>query len=309
MTDWANHNNQYSGTRLSVPARLRALLAQPEPVLAPGAYDALSARIVAEAGFSVVYMTGYGTSAGLLGRPDVGLLSSTEMVDNARRIVMAVDRPVIADADTGYGNALNVRRTVQAYENAGVAGIHIEDQVAPKKCGHMEQGKQLIPAEEMTQKLRAAVDARRDPDFMIIARTDARAVEGLDAAIARGKRYRDAGADMIFVEAPQTEAEIEAVARAFDTPLLFNWADSGRSPLLPVERLRELGYRLIIYPVSTLFAATKAMMEVVAEIRRSGTTHAYQQRMIQFTDFNRFIGLPEVLAQEKEYAPRTSILS
>jgi 2,3-dimethylmalate lyase len=286
----------------SAPARLRALLRGPDPVLAPGAYDALSARIVAEAGFPVVYMTGYGTSAGLLGRPDVGLLSAAEMVDNARRIVMAVDRPVVADADTGYGNALNARRTVQMYESAGLAAIHIEDQVAPKKCGHMEQGKQLIPADEMAQKLRAAVAARRDPDFMIIARTDARAVEGIDAAIERGRRYRDSGADMIFVEAPQSEAEIEAVARRIDAPLLFNWADSGRSPLLPVERLRDLGYSLIIYPVSTLFAATKAMMGVVEEIRRSGTTHAYQDRMIQFADFNHFIGLPEVLEQEKEYA-------
>jgi carboxyvinyl-carboxyphosphonate phosphorylmutase len=287
--------------RLSPPARLRELLAGNEPVLAPGAYDALSARIVAEAGFPVVYMTGYGSSAALLGRPDVGLLTGAEMIENARRIVMAVDCPVIADADTGYGNALNVRRTVQAYENAGVAAIHIEDQVTPKKCGHMED-KQLIPAAEMVQKLRAAVDARRDADFVIIARTDARAVEGIDAAIDRGHRYVDAGADVIFVEAPQTEAEIEAVARAFDVPLLFNWADSGKSPLLPVERLGALGYRLIIYPVSTLFAATKAMIGVVEEIRRSGTTHAYQDRMMQFQDFNRFIGLPEVQQIEKEYA-------
>ena len=282
-------------------AQLRALLQEREPVQAPGAYDALSARIVAEAGFPAVYMTGFGTSAGLLGRPDVGLLSAAEMVDNARRIVLAVDRPVIADADTGYGNALNVRRTVESYENAGVAGIHIEDQVTPKKCGHMTETKQLISAAEMVQKLRAAVDARRNPDFLLIARTDARAVEGIEAAIERGRRYREAGADMIFVEAPQTEAEIEMVSRSFDCPLLFNWADSGRSPLLPVERLRELGFRLIIYPVSTLFAATKAMMEVVDEIRRSGTTHAYQPRMIQFGDFNRFIGLPEVLRQEQDY--------
>jgi 2,3-dimethylmalate lyase len=287
--------------RMSGPARLRQLLAGPEPILAPGAYDALSARIVADAGFPVVYMTGYGTSAALLGRPDVGLLSGSEMVDNARRIVLAVDRPVIADADTGYGNALNVRRTVESYENAGVSGIHIEDQVTPKKCGHMED-KQLISADEMVQKLRAAVQARRDPSFVLIARTDARAVEGIEAAIARGRRYRDAGADVIFVEAPQSEMEIEMVAAAFDTPLLFNWADSGKSPLLPVERLAGLGYRLIIYPVSTLFAATKAMMGVVDEIRRSGTTHTYQDRMMQFPDFNRFIGLPQVLEQEKQFA-------
>lgn len=301
MVDGMSGLSGQSGAQISAAAQLRALLRGPEPVQAPGAYDALSARIVAEAGFPVVYMTGYGASAGLLGRPDVGLLSAAEMVDNARRIVLAVDKPVIADADTGYGNALNVRRTVQSYENAGVAGIHIEDQVTPKKCGHMED-KQLIPASEMVQKLRAAVDTRRDPDFVLIARTDARAVEGIEAAIERGHRYREAGADVIFVEAPQSEAEIEAVARAFDLPLLFNWADSGKSPLLPVERLASLGYRLIIYPVSTLFAATKAMMGVVEEIRRSGTTFAYQDRMMQFADFNRFIGLPEVLQQQKDYA-------
>ena len=297
-----NSNGRRSMTR---SAQLRRLLAGDEPVLAPGAYDALSARIVESAGFPAVYMTGYGSSAGLLGRPDVGLLSAAEMVDNARRIVLAVGCPVIADADTGYGNALNVRRTVQSYENAGLAAIHIEDQVTPKKCGHMEN-KQLIPAPEMVQKLRAAVDARVDPDFVLIARTDARAVEGIDAAIERGHRYREAGADVIFVEAPQTEAELEQVARAFDgeAPLLFNWADSGKSPLLPVERLAAFGYRLIIYPVSTLFAATKAMMGVVAEIRGSGTTHAYQDRMMQFADFNRFIGLPDVQRIEAEFATR-----
>jgi 2,3-dimethylmalate lyase len=298
----SNAAKQLTGNQShSAPAQLRAQLRGSEPVLAPGAYDALSARIVAAAGFPAVYMTGYGTSAGLLGRPDVGLLSMAEMVDHARRIVLAVDRPVIADADTGYGNALNVHRTVRAYENAGVAGIHLEDQVTPKKCGHMED-KQLIPAPEMVQKIRAAVEARRDPDFVLIARTDARAVEGIERAIERGRRYREAGADVLFVEAPQSEAEIELVAASFDCPLLFNWADSGKSPLLPVERLAELGYRMIIYPVSTLFAATKAMMGVIDEIRRSGTTHAYQDRMIQFPDFNRFIGLPEIQELEREYA-------
>ena len=285
-------------------ARLRALLAGPEPVSAPGAYDALSARIVASAGFPVVYMTGFGTSAGLLGQPDVGLLSSAEMVDNARRIAMAVARPVIADADTGYGNALNVRRTIQSYENAGVAGVHIEDQVTPKKCGHMEVMQELIPAAEMVQKLHAAVEARQDPNFVIIARTDARRIHDLEDAIDRGRRYQEAGADVIFVEAPRTEAEIETVARSFNVPLLFNWADSGKSPLLPLERLHELGFKLIIYPVSTLFAATRAMFEVVEEIKRSGTTHAYQPRMMQFADFNRFIGLDAVQQMESDYAAR-----
>src|SRR5690348_4293416 len=190
---------------------LRSLLAKPEPVLAPGAYDALSARLIEAAGFPAVYMTGFGTSASHLGRPDVGLMTMAEMVDHARRIVQAVGVPVIADADTGYGNPINVIRTVRAYENAGVAGIHIEDQVAPKRCGHME-GKQVIPAEDMVHKVRAAVAAKSSPDFLLIARTDARAVEGFQAALDRVRRYRDAGADAIFFEAPQSEAEIAAVA-------------------------------------------------------------------------------------------------
>src|SRR6185312_3795220 len=181
-------------------ARLRELLASPAPLLAPGAYDALSARLIEQAGFDVVYMTGFGTTASLIGRPDVGLLSGSEMVDNARRICAAVDVPVIADADTGYGNAVNVVRTVQLYEQAGVAGIHLEDQVMPKKCGHMT-GKVVIPPDEMVGKIRAAVAARRDPDFLLIARTDAAAVEGLSAGIDRARAYAAAGADVLFVEA------------------------------------------------------------------------------------------------------------
>src|SRR5947209_12254839 len=203
-------------------SRLKQMLAGGDTILAPGAYDALTVRIYEQAGFPAVYMTGFGTSASLLGRPDVGLLTMSQMVDNARRIAQAVGVPVIADADTGYGNPLNVIRTVQEYESAGVAAIHIEDQVMPKKCGHME-GKQVIPAGEMAAKVAAAVAARRSPDFLIIARTDARAVEGLDAALERARRYRDAGADALFVEAPQSANEIEVIARAFaDVPLLFN---------------------------------------------------------------------------------------
>ncbi|MEA2657352.1 MAG: 2,3-dimethylmalate lyase, partial [Chloroflexota bacterium] len=210
-------------------SRLRELIGSSAPVLAPGCYDALSARLVEEAGFPAAYMTGFGTSAGYLGRPDVGLMTMAEMVDNARRIVDSVDIPVIADADTGYGNAINVIRTVQAYERAGVAAIHIEDQVAPKKCGHMD-GKQVISPEEMAAKIRAASDARSSPDFLLIARTDARAVEGLDAAIERARLYREAGADILFIEAPQSEAEIRAVSFAFPkVPLLFNYAEGGKT--------------------------------------------------------------------------------
>ncbi len=282
-------------------ARLRALLAAPAIVQAPGAYDALSARIVEAAGFPAVYMTGFGTSAALLGQPDVGLLSVSEMVENARRITAAVSVPVIADADTGYGNPLNVIRTVQMYEAAGVAGIHIEDQVAPKKCGHME-GKQLIPAAEMVEKIRAAGYARRDPDFLLIARTDARAVLGLQEALYRGRLYAEAGADMLFIEAPENEAECAEIGRAFvDVPLLFNWADSGKTPPLPLERVQALGYRLVIYPISTLLAATRAMQRAVAAIKQSGTPAGYAAEMLTFSQFNDFIGLPRVRALEQEF--------
>src|ERR687894_1384942 len=218
------------------PRRLRELLSEPEPVLAPGAYDALSARLVEQTGFEAVYMTGFGTAASLLGRPDIGLLTFSEMVDNARRIAQAVEVPVIADADDGYGNPINVIRTVQEYENAGVAAIHIEDQVSPKKCGHLE-GKQVIEASEMVEKVRAAVKARHSEDFVIIGRTDARAVEGMEEALERAHRYREAGVDVLFVEAPQSEEEIAAVAEAFpDMPLLFNWVESGKTPPVPLER-------------------------------------------------------------------------
>lgn len=283
------------------PSQLRALLAGPDIILAPGAYDALSARLIEEAGFPAVYMTGFGTSASLLGRPDVGLLTMPEMVDNARRIVEAVSVPVIADADTGYGNPINVIRTVQAYERAGVAAIHIEDQVAPKKCGHME-GKQVIPCDEMVEKVRAAVAARRSPDFTIIARTDARAVEGLESALARARRYRQAGADVLFVEAPQSEEEIEAIARALpDAPLLFNWAEGGKTPPVDIAHLRQWGFRIAIFPISTLFVATRAIREALASIMQAGTPLPIMERLPRFNEFTDFIGLPEIRELERRF--------
>ena len=287
--------------RPGAAARLRALLESGQTIVAPGAFDPLAARLVEEAGFPAVYMTGFGTSAALIGRPDVGLLTMTEMAGNAGRIAACVDIPVIADADTGYGNPLNVIRTVGAYEAAGVAGIHIEDQVAPKKCGHME-GKQVIGAQEMAEKVRAAVDARAQPEFVIIARTDARAVEGLEAAIERGRLYRDAGADVLFIEAVVSEAEAEEVARAFPgVPLLFNWAEGGKTPPIGLERLTQLGYRIVIFPISTLLAATAAMRRILREIAETGTPAALMGELPSFGEFLDFIGLPEVRDVEQRY--------
>jgi 2,3-dimethylmalate lyase len=283
-------------------ARLRALLDSGQTILAPGAFDPLAARLVEEAGFPAVYMTGFGTAAALIGRPDVGLLTMTEMVDNAARIAACVDIPLIADADTGYGNPLNVIRTVGAFEAAGAAGIHLEDQVAPKKCGHLE-GKLVIPAAEMAAKIRAAADARSQSDFVIIARTDARAVEGLARALERARMYREAGADALFIEAVVTEQEAREVARAFpDVPLLFNWAEGGKTPPIGLDRLTELGYRIVIFPISTLLAATAAMRRILREIARAGTPAAALGELPAFGDFVNFIGLPEVREAEQRYA-------
>ncbi|MGH9001659.1 MAG: isocitrate lyase/PEP mutase family protein [Acidimicrobiia bacterium] len=276
------------------PRRLRELLAGPEPVLAPGVFDALGARLVEEAGFPAVYMTGFGTAAALLGRPDVGLLTMTEMVENAARIVAACELPVIADADTGYGSPLNVIRTVQEYERAGVAAIHIEDQVAPKKCGHME-GKQVIPAGEMEAKIRAAVAARHSDDFVLIARTDARAVEGMAAAIDRARRYHDAGADVLFVEAAESEEEVAAVARELaGVPLLFNWAEGGKTPPLDHATLTELGFRIVIFPIATLLGTTGWIRQALAEVRAAGTPLPIMDQLPRFGEFLDFIGLPEI---------------
>ena len=289
-----------SGGR-SPRARLRELLAAPAPLIAPGAYDALSARLIEQAGFDAVYMTGFGTTASLLGRPDVGLLSGAEMVDNARRIVAAVDVPVIADADTGYGNAINVLRTVQLYEQAGVAGIQLEDQVMPKKCGHMS-GKALIGADEMVGKLRAAVEARTDPDLLIIARTDAVAVQGLDEAIGRAKAFADAGADLLFVEAPTSEEDIATVAGelAGVAPLVFNWAEGGRTPPLSYERIAELGFALVIYPIGTLLAATAGIRSLLASLKADGVPSL--SGLPTFGEFTDLVGLPEVQELEQRYS-------
>ena len=284
------------------PPTLRELFEASRMVLAPGCYDALGARLVEEAGFPAAYMTGFGSSASRLGRPDVGLMTLPEMVDNARRIAQAVDIPVIADADTGYGNPINVIRTVHEYEAAGVSAIHLEDQVMPKKCGHME-GKQVVPAAEMAAKVAAAVAARRSPELLIIARTDARAVEGLEAALHRARIYREAGADVLFVEAPQSTEEIETVARTFpDVPLLFNYAEGGKTPAVTHAFLLELGFRLVIFPLTILLAATGAIRSALARIRADGTPIELVPSMLPFGDFLDFIGMPEIRELERRFA-------
>ncbi|HZC04692.1 MAG TPA: isocitrate lyase/PEP mutase family protein [Ktedonobacterales bacterium] len=286
---------------LNGAAMLRELLARPAPTLAPGAFDALSARVVESAGFDAVYMTGFGSSASLLGQPDVGLLTETEMMENARRMAQAISVPLIADADTGYGNPLNVIRTVRDYERAGIAALHIEDQVSPKKCGHMDR-KRVIPADEMVAKIRAAAEARSDNGIVIIARTDARAMEGLDAAIARAERYRDAGADVLFVEAPQSMDEIKQVARRLEgSTLLFNWAEGGKTPPVAIDDLTSLGFKLIIFPISLLLAATQAMQAAAAMIRRDGSPINLTPTLPSFKQFTDFVGLPEVKAVESRY--------
>ncbi|MCU1359924.1 MAG: carboxyvinyl-carboxyphosphonate phosphorylmutase [Ilumatobacteraceae bacterium] len=285
----------------TAPARLRALLAAGKPVLAPGAFDALSARLIEQAGFDCAYMTGFGTTASLLGRPDVGLLGGAEMAGNVRRLVQAIDVPLVADADTGYGNAINVIRTVQDYEQAGVAGLHLEDQILPKRCGHMS-GKQVVPVGEMVGKVQAAASARRDPDLVIIARTDARAVEGLDAAIERARAYRQAGADLLFVEALENVDEIEIVARELaDEQLVFNWAEGGKTPPLPYERLAELGFALVLMPITTLLAATRAMQSALAQLRVAGTPLPVVDQLPAFDEFLDLMGLPEVRDLEARF--------
>jgi carboxyvinyl-carboxyphosphonate phosphorylmutase len=282
--------------------RLRSLLAGSDLIIAPGAYDGLSARLIAQSGFPAVYMTGFGTAASVLGQPDVGLLTMSEMVSRAAALAAITgETPLIADADTGYGNPLNVRRTVREYERAGVAALHLEDQVWPKKCGHME-GKQVIPMEEMVQKIRAAVDAREDPDFVIIARTDAAAVTGFADALRRARAYREAGADVLFIEAPRSIEELRTIGQTFsDVPLLFNWAESGKTPALPLHEIRELGFKLVIFPVTLLFAATQAMLKVLEHFQRGETSISFGSQMVTFSEFTTLIGLPQVQELEKKY--------
>lgn len=279
---------------------LRELFAAPGLIVAPGVADALNARLVALEGFKAIYMTGGGTSAVRLGMPDVGLLTMPEMADNAARIADASGLPVVSDADTGYGNPINVRRTVRTFEKAGVAAIHLEDQEFPKRCGHLS-GKTLIPAAEMVSKIRAACDARTDADFVIIARTDALAVEGLEAALERGRAYAEAGADMIFVESPLNMQHITAIPKAFGVPTLFNMASSGKTPLLHTDELAKLGFKLAIYPNFAILAAIPVVRNYLANLREKGSVSHLLNGMASFTEWFDILGMGDVRALEERY--------
>ncbi len=280
--------------------RLRALIQRPQILVAPGVYDAFLARCVARAGFEAVYMTGAGVSHSRLGVPDLGLLSFSEMVEQAGRIADAVDLPVIADADTGYGNAMNVARTIRAYERAGVSACHIEDQQTPKRCGHFDE-KRLVPLSEMIGKLHAALDARTDADFVIIARTDARTAVGLDAALERAHALAEAGADMIFVESPLTEAELESIGRRVSSPLLANMVEGGKTPILPDSKLEALGFNVVIHPGALGRVIGKQVEAFLHRFREEGTTLPQLDRMLTFTEQNEIVDLPGFLERSKKY--------
>jgi methylisocitrate lyase len=287
----------YNKSRLSLRDQLED---RNKIIVLPGVFDALSAKIAEYVGFDAMFQTGYGSSAALLGMPDFGLLNSGETVENAMRIIRAVRVPVLVDADTGYGNPLNVWRLVRDLESLGAAGIFLEDQVWPKRCGHMT-GKDVIPKDEYIPKLKAAIEARQSKDFIIVARTDARAPIGLKEAIERGKAYRKAGADVIFVEAPRSVEELKKVADEIDAPLVANMIEDGVTPNLSASELLKLGYQIAVFPLSAIYSATFAMRRVLTELKNTGTTKEARNIMVTFKDFNQFMNLDQFVDLERRY--------
>ena len=281
-------------------SRLRQLITAPDILIAPGAYDPFIARCIEKAGFEAVYMTGAGVSHVRLGQPDLGLLSFSEMADQATRIADAVTIPVFADADTGYGNALNVIRTVRAYERAGLAGLHIEDQEMPKRCGHFDD-KRVIPLPEMLGKLKAALDTRRDNDFVIIARTDARTALGFEQAMERAQAFAEVGADVIFVESPLDREELAAIGQRLDVPLLANMVESGKTPILPAAELQALGFSLVIHPGAVGRFVAKQVMAFLERMRRDGSTLSQLDLMQDFKGQNAIVGLEQMLETAERY--------
>ena len=279
---------------------VRRYLSEKGQLVMPGVFDALSAKIAARAGFEVIFITGYSLSATLLGEPDFGLLTQTEVVTAAQRICSVVDTPVIVDADTGYGNAINVIRTVHDLIRAGAAGMFLEDQIWPKRCGHMK-GKQVIPLDEQLKKLRAAIEARSDHDFYIVARTDSRQALGLTEAIARGIAFKEAGADAILVEAPENKGEMKEIASHVPGPLVANMLERGVTPLMDPQELKELGFDLIVWPLAPLYSIAKSLTDVYATLRRDGSTTKILDRLMPFDDFNEIVGLEEKYSQDQKY--------
>ncbi len=280
--------------------RIRELVAA-DTVLMPGVYDAITARIAARVGFDIVFISGYSVSAARLGEPDFGFLTQTEMADAARSVCRVSEAPVIVDADTGYGNAVNVLRTVRELQDAGASGVFLEDQVWPKKCGHMA-GKRVVDTEEHAAKIRAAVDGRGERDLFVVARTDARQPLGLDAAIERCLAYKEAGADALFVEAPQSVEELERVSEALPGPLVANMIERGATPHLTRSELRSLGFDLVVCPLAALFAAAQAVTEVLTELRDKETTVGMYDQMLSFDEFNALVELDARYADEARYA-------
>jgi len=281
-------------------AKLRRLIQENEILIVPGAYDALSAKIIEQVGFKAMLMGGYSIAASRLAQPDVGYLSMTEMADALKVIIDAVELPVIADGDTGYGNPLGVIRTVQEYEKAGAAAIIFEDQVFPKRCGHM-QGKEVIPAAEHVQKIKAASEAKQS-EMLIVARTDARGVLGLPAAIERGQQYLDAGADALFIEAPQSENELESIGKAFpDTILIANMVEGGKTPCLTAGELQQLGFKIVFWPCTALYTVAYGLEEVFRVLHETGSTTKYNDNMLSFIEFNELVGLDKYLELDKRY--------
>ena len=279
---------------------IRDALAQHGQLIMPGIYDALSAKIAARAGFEVLFITGYSLSATLLGEPDFGILTQTEVVGAAQRICAVVDTPVIVDADTGYGNAINVIRTVEDLLRVGAAGIFLEDQVWPKRCGLMK-GKHVIPRDEHLKKLRAALDAKGASDFFIVARTDARQTLGLDEAIERGIAFKEAGADAVFIEAPESKEEMQKIARQVPGPLVANMLERGVTPLMGPKELKDLGFELIVWPLAPLYSVAKSLTDVYTTLRRDGSTLAILEKLMPFNEFNEIVGLKEKYALDSKY--------
>ncbi len=281
--------------------RLRELLAQPGIIRSFGAHDVFTALLVERAGFETVFIGGFGTSASLLGLPDLNFLTLSEMADAVRRMARRLTVPLIADGDTGHGDVHNVARTVSEFEGAGASGIILEDQVVPKRCGHFE-GKQVIPSEEMVLKIKAAQKARTDKNFIVIARTDAREVYGLDEAIRRVNLYGDAGADVVFVEAPMSVAELEEIAQRVPYPLFVNMLTGGKTPALTAKELEQLGYKIVVYPIDTLLATARAVMELTKALMETGTTLSARDFMVDFKTLKEILGVDEWLGLRDELA-------